>query len=118
MTTYALDAAGLGATYTGNVNPVDRWENGAKVGQAADDNGEALWKVEIMRTVENFGQRSTVVQDVIVSSGVQPVVRSGSSIAFQGLTLNVYPRKGGGMAENLSASGISTASANTEQAKA
>lgn len=109
-----VDSARFSAMFSGNVTPSRAWierADGSRARsdvQATDDAGQPLWEVEIVYADTQFGQAKTESAPVLVPSQTEPKPQPFTPAAFQGLTVNAYPSKGG-MRTSFSADGLAAA---------
>ena len=109
-----VDSTRFQAIATGIVEPVTEWMETADGKrrpsdvQATSDNGQPLWQIEILRTVSRFGRQATETARVTVPSSTEPTITSLRPVPFQGLEVDFYGTKSGGVRESWSATGIET----------
>lgn len=112
MSTYFVDAQKQQLRATGVVEPAPVWEQTADGrrrptdAQDRDEAGVPLWMVEVMYASEMFGRQQTTTAMVLVPSGSHPSLPAFEPVPFEGLSVNVYTPRNGGLRESWSAAGI------------
>lgn len=112
MSTYFVDAQKQILRATGVVEPAPVWEQTADGrrrptdAQDRDEAGVPLWMVEVLYASEAFGRQQTTTATVLVPSPVQPSPVVYEPVPFEGLSVNVYANRAGGLRESWSAEGI------------
>lgn len=96
---------------SGNVEAVREWtetEQGRRRSdvQASNDQGIPLWQVEVLRSVQVFGETKTAAVPVQVAAKTEPVPEAFAPVGFDHLTVEFFVRKGGALGERWEAEGL------------
>lgn len=109
---YAIDCSRQGLKATGVVEDVMEWADTLDGRRrptdvpARSESGLPLWSVEVLYSTESFGRPATVVARVTVPAAVAPKPNPMSAVSFVGLSVDVSPRRNGGIRESWRADGI------------